>query len=190
MTAAQQQLHAVFQGTMECVAAVCDELEPAFPDLAPLAALFFRLGASGIVSDAVDAARILEFRDDFIAAMNKKKHRHMAVLLAAGIADVLQIGVAFAFGAQVINAPGAPPADAPAPGPLIPMVLIGKARKFKNATAADSADRVATRQQLREHVFKSPWRLTSPPQWSLQVAQRRRLRSPLPSVDTTRRDPV
>ena len=28
MTAAQQQLHAVFQSTMECVAAVCDELEP------------------------------------------------------------------------------------------------------------------------------------------------------------------
>ena len=41
-----------------------------------------------------------------------------------------------------------------APGPLIPMVLIGKSRKFKNATAADSADRVATRQQIREHVFK------------------------------------
>ena len=42
MTAAQQQLQAVFQSTMECVAAVCDELEPAFPDVAPHAAHFFQ----------------------------------------------------------------------------------------------------------------------------------------------------
>ena len=153
MTAAQQHLHAVFQSSMDCVAAVCEELEPAFPDVAPHAAHFLRHGASGIVGDAVDAARIEEFRDAFLAAMNKKKYRHMAVLLAGGIADVLQMGVAFATGAQVVNAPP-PAADARAPDPLVPMVLIGKARKFKNATAADSADRVTTRQLLRELVFK------------------------------------
>ena len=47
MTAVQHQLHAVFQSTMECVAAVWDELEPAFPDVAPHAAHFFRHGAVG-----------------------------------------------------------------------------------------------------------------------------------------------
>ena len=37
-----------------------------------------------------------------------------------------------AIGDQIANAPP-PPADAPAPNPLIPMVLIGKTRHCRNA---------------------------------------------------------
>ena len=60
MTAAQQQLHAVFQSTMECVAAVCDELEPAFPDVAPHAAHFFRHGATGVLAEGVDVQLVTQ----------------------------------------------------------------------------------------------------------------------------------
>jgi len=153
MTAAQQQLHAVFQSTMECVAAVCDELEPAFPDVAPHAAHFFRHGATGVLAEGVDVQLVVDFREAFVAALGKKKHRHLAVFLAAGIDNLLQLGVAFAVGDQIANAPP-PPADAPAPKPLIPMVLIGKARHFRNPKANETANQAAQRDFQRDRIFR------------------------------------
>ena len=170
MSEAQKQLQAVFQSTMECVAAVCDELEPAFPDVAPAAAHFFRHGATGVLAEGVDVQLVGQFREAFVAALGKKKHRHLAVFLAAGIDKPLQLGVAFAVGDLIANAPP-PPADAPAPKPLIPMVLIGKSRHYANEKATTTADQIAYRNVYRDRAFRHAANAALRTHFTTQVAE-------------------
>ena len=53
-----------------------------------------------------------------------------------------------------------PAAHAPAPKPLIPMVLIGKARPFRNAKANETADQLAYRDLQRDRVCRLTTRLS------------------------------